>query len=109
MLALEKAANCTPVNIGSGQAITIRELVNTIIQFTPYHPSVVWDVGKQTGESIRVMDMTRARSVLGFEPKVSLSDGIEKTVEWYLSHKDAVDQRYSVFREDHRSYSLIEG
>lgn len=99
LLALEKAANCTPVNLGSGKGTPIREVVEAILACFDNPPRVVWDTSKPSGQSSRVMDMTRAREMLGFTPRTSLQEGIRKTVEWYKAHRDIATKRYNVFYE----------
>lgn len=99
ILALERAANCTPINLGTGKGTTMRELVETIVSLAPMKPKIVWDTTKQTGESVRIMDTTRAREMLGFEAETSLRDGLRETIEWYLANREVADKRYNVFRE----------
>lgn len=99
MEVLEKVVNCIPINLGGGKGVTIRELVETIVSLVPKPPKVVWDTSKQSGESVRIMDMTRAKELLGFEPKVSLRDGIKETMDWYIANRDIADNRYNIFKE----------
>lgn len=99
MLALEKGANCTPINLGTGKGASIKELVETIVSFVHEPPLIRWDAEKQTGESIRLMDMTRAKEMLGFEAKTSLREGIKETMQWYLANRDVANKRYNVFRQ----------
>ncbi|MBI2430639.1 MAG: hypothetical protein HYV39_01340, partial [Candidatus Levybacteria bacterium] len=47
----------------------------------------------------RLMDMTRAKKLLGFKPLTSLKQGIKETIDWYLANKDILHKRYNVFRE----------
>ena len=99
LLALEKAANCIPINLGGGEGITIKELVETIVSFVYNPPKVVWDTSKQSGESVRIMDMTRARKLLGFEPEISLRQGINETINWYIANRNIANNRYNIFKE----------
>lgn len=87
----------SPVNLGSGVGVTIRELVETVLKCAERKTEVVWDTSKPTGDPSRVLDIARARSI-GYEPKVSLEDGILETFEWYRRQRDnATDTRYDVF------------
>lgn len=99
MLALEKAACLVPVNLGSGRGYSIRETAETICSLVPHPPRVRWDRSKTVGGKRRVMDIRRARRMLGFHPEVSLKQGLRKTIEWYLSHKDKGRKGYNVFRD----------
>lgn len=97
LLALEKGANCTPINLGSGKGISIKELVETIVACFDKPPQVLWDTSKPSGQSIRLMDITRAKDMLDFTPRTSLQQGIRETVEWYLTNSDLISKRYNVF------------
>ena len=97
MLALEKGADCTPINLGSGTGVAIRDVVDTLVDIVDDPPEVVWDASKPTGEPIRLMDSTRAREKIGFEPQVSLQEGIRETLDWYLAHKDSAGNRFDPF------------
>lgn len=96
-LALEKYACCRPVNLGSGVGYSIREVVETVLEVTGANPKVEWDTSKPTGEHSRIADTTRARSVLGFEPSVSLRDGIAETVAWYRMNTARIGVRPTAF------------
>lgn len=103
MLALEKGADCIPINLGSGRGISIGELVETILSQLLTPPTVFWDTTKETGEKAKIMDITRAREKLGFEPRISLKEGIKRTIDWYLTHRDEIclssTRRFNVFRQ----------
>ena len=100
LLALGLAADGTPINLGSGRGVTIREVAETIVaQFEP-PPALVWDPSKPSGESARVLDVTRARQRLDFHCQYTLEDGIRETVAWYLAHARQRSTRYSVFSEE---------
>ncbi|UBF25999.1 NAD-dependent epimerase/dehydratase family protein [Kovacikia minuta CCNUW1] len=95
ILAAEKA-NCEPINLASGVGTSIQQLVHTIIDNLDHKPEVIWDTSKPSGDQKRIMDISRARAI-GFEPQISLQDGIRQTMEWYGKHKSVVTSRYDVF------------
>ena len=97
LLALEKGANCTPINLGSGRGRSIKELVDCVLACSDDRPDVQWDTSKPAGQAVRVMDTTRARDMLGFEAPTSLEEGVRETVEWYRSNQAKSSMRYSVF------------
>lgn len=100
MLAVEKGVNL-PVNLGSGTGVTVKELAETIARLVPGGPiKIVWDKSKPKGDAKRLMDMRRAKKLLGFKPNVSLTKGIKETIEWYMKNKDELDKRYNVFYEN---------
>ncbi len=86
MLALERYACCNPVNLGSGEKVKILELARMIIELADYNPEIVFDKTKPQGPS-RVLSTEKARKVMGFEPQISLRDGLRKTFDWYISNR----------------------
>jgi GDP-L-fucose synthase len=97
LLALEKSADGTPINLGSGKGFSVREIVNAILKVSGKVPKIVWDEDRPSGEKYRVADISRARKLLGFEPQVSLDDGIKETVEWYRDNHERVGPRKTAF------------
>lgn len=85
LLALEKAPACLPINIGAGRGISIRDIASTILKNSDRKVKIEWDTTKPTGDPIRVLDITRAKTILGFSPKYDLEDGINKTIKWYIT------------------------
>ncbi len=97
LLAAEKGASCTPINLGSGRGASIREVVDAILACFPKPARVEWDTSRPGGQPVRLMDMTRAREMLGFTARTSLAEGIRQTVDWYLRNAARAGERYSVF------------
>ena len=69
-----------PVNLASGTGITIKEVAEIIADY--FGKEIKWDITKPMGDMKRVMSTERAESY-GFNPQISLKDGIIKTIEWY--------------------------
>lgn len=72
-----------PVNIGTGQEITIKDLVTKIAELTGFEGEIRWQVDKPDGQPRRCLDTSRARERFGFTAKTSLEEGLRKTVDWY--------------------------
>jgi GDP-L-fucose synthase len=86
LLMLEKCADCDPVNIGLGKAVTIKEIIQNILKAADYSDArIVFDTSKPSAIPFRMVDISKARRLLGFEPKISLEDGLKDTVEWFKS------------------------
>lgn len=84
MLLLEKHAVCDPVNIGYGKSVKIREVVEIILKAAGNKKvEVVFDTSKPTTIPIRMVDTTKAKELLGFDPEVTLEKGLIDTVEWF--------------------------
>ena len=84
LLMLEKYATCDPVNIGYGRAVTIKEIVRIILEAAGHETArVVFNTSKPTAIPLRMVDTSKAKKILGFEPEVSLEEGLKDTVKWY--------------------------
>lgn len=73
----------TPVNIGCGEDLTIRELAETVRDVTGFTGRIAFDTSKPDGTPRKLLDVSRLRK-LGFAPRVPLADGIRDTYEWWL-------------------------
>ena len=76
-----------PVNLGSGQEVTIRRLMETIAAITGFSGRIVWDRTRPNGQPRRLLDVTRAQKSFGFTATTDLQTGLLRTVEWYLSSR----------------------
>lgn len=82
-----------PLNVGTGIGTSIKELAEIIAKLTRYRGEIVWDTSKPDGVLRKVLDVSRMKSVLGWEPPTSLEDGLAKTIRWYLENKAEADAR----------------
>jgi len=83
MLAAEKYDKSAPVNIGSGFEISIKDLVNKIIELSGYKGNIKWDSSKPNGQPRRYLDTTKAEREFGFKAKTDLNEGLKRTIDWY--------------------------
>ena len=70
------------INVGTGEDVTIKQLAETIADVVGYTRDINWDTTKPNGTLRKVMNVDRIKA-LGWEPKISLREGIEKTYQWY--------------------------
>ena len=70
------------INVGTGEDVTIKELAETIVDVVGYENYYEWDTSKPNGTPRKVLNVDKIKS-LGWEPKISLREGIESTYEWY--------------------------
>ena len=77
------------INVGTGEDVTIKELAETIAEVVGYEGEIVWDTSKPNGTPRKVMNVDRMKA-LGWEPKISLKEGIESAYKWYLENYDRV-------------------
>ncbi len=95
MLVVESGYN-KPVNLGSGEGCTIEQLVNTIIAHVDKKPHIFWKEGEHSKDKVRVMDISRA-TALGWRPRISLDEGIARTMEWYRENHGEMQRKYNAF------------
>ena len=87
-----------PLNVGSGKGISIKDVVNTVIEISDYIPEIIWDVSKPSGDKQRILNTNKLNNY-GFTPKINLKDGLTKTLEWYKLNSSTIDgKRYNVFK-----------
>ena len=84
-LAAERYDGVEPVNVGTSQEISIRELAETIAELTGFEGEIVWDTSMPNGQPRRGLDTSRARELFGFEARTPLREGLERTIAWYRS------------------------
>lgn len=75
-----------PLNLGSGEEISIKDLAELIAEQVGFKGEVRWDVNKPNGQPRRRLDVSRAKENLGWNAQVSLKQGIRETIDWYVSH-----------------------
>jgi len=88
ILAAEKIEDGTPVNLGTMERVRVIDAVKEVLRYTGHGAQIVARPGMPTGPLNRVADNSRAREVLGWEPKVKFIDGLHRTIDWYFSTKD---------------------
>ena len=74
-----------PVNLGTGEEITIRDLVQTITRLTGFEGDVRWQSDKPNGQPRRCLSVERARELFDFEARIPFEDGLRETIAWYES------------------------
>ncbi len=76
-----------PVNIGSGQEISIKELAELVARLTGFEGQLVWDRRKPNGQPRRVLDTTRAKAYFGWKARVPFEEGLLQTIDWYRQNR----------------------
>lgn len=75
-----------PVNLGSGEEITIRALAEKIRALAGFKGEITWDATKPDGQPRRRLDTSRAAALLGWRSQIGLDEGLQRTMDWYRSH-----------------------
>ncbi len=81
-----------PVNISTGTSVSIRHLAETIKDLAGYRGSIEWDTSRPDGQADKVLDVTRLHE-LGLRCTTPLTDGLRKTMEWYLRARQSREVR----------------
>ena len=86
LICMEKYDSKEIINIGTGEDITIKELAEMIVDVTGYKNDYEWDTSKPNGTPRKVLNVDKVKS-LGWEPKISLREGLESTYEWMKNNR----------------------
>ena len=85
VLAGERYDSPEPINLGSGEEISISALAELVADVTGFEGEIVWDASKPNGQPRRRLDVSKADRRFGFRARTPLREGIERTVAWYRS------------------------
>lgn len=85
--AAEAYNSSEPVNLGSGNEISIHDLANLISCLTGYSGKITWDTTQPNGQPRRGLDTSRAEQYFGFKAGTSFEEGLKKTITWYLENR----------------------
>jgi len=86
--ATERYDESDPVNLGSGQEVTIRDLTEQIAAITGFKGRITWDWSRPNGQPRRQLDVTRAASQFDFRASTELGAGLRRTVDWYRAMRN---------------------
>jgi GDP-L-fucose synthase len=81
----------TPVNLGTGREITIKDLVDLIARLTGFQGTIRWDASKPDGQPRRCLATDRAKQLMGWEAKIDFEEGLRRTIQWYREAGRAVE------------------
>jgi len=79
----EKYDSSDHLNIGTGEDLTIKELAESVAELAGFTGKIEWDSSKPDGTPRKVLDVSKVKS-LGWQPRISLRDGIDSTIKWYI-------------------------
>ena len=89
VLIMKSYSSDVPINVGTGEEITIRSLAQTIAQIVGFEGEISWDDSAPDGTNRKVLDISKIRG-FGWSPKYSLVEGLTITVDWFLRNKKVV-------------------
>ena len=82
-----------PVNIGTGIGTSIKELADLTAKFIKYKGDLKWDTSKPNGVQRKVLDVSKMKIIFPDFHPISFEEGLEQTINWYLSNKSSADLR----------------
>ena len=91
--ASERYDGAEPVNLGTDEEMPIKDLVGVIAELVGFDGEIRWDTTKPDGQPRRRVDPSRAKELFGFQATVPFRDGLRRTIDWYLSHRDEAEAR----------------
>jgi nucleoside-diphosphate-sugar epimerase len=83
LMAMEHYNGSGPVNVGSSEEITIKDLSETISDLVRYEGVTVWDSDRPDGQPRRKLDTTKAFEEFGFSAQTPFVEGLKRTIRWY--------------------------
>lgn len=86
ILAIEKYPKPDPINLGTDEEISIKDLINKIIKISRMNTKIEFDISKPDGSPRRNSDNKKAIDKIGFKSKVKLDEGLRKTINWYKEY-----------------------
>ena len=88
VLATERYDSPLPVNLGSEEEISIKELAELICNLMGFNGDIIWDSTKPNGQPRRCVSNKRAEKEFGFKPNTKLEEGLKSTIDWFISQQE---------------------
>jgi dTDP-glucose 4,6-dehydratase len=90
IVAMLRSSETGPVNLGNPVERTVLELARLVLDLTGSSSPIEFHPLPQDDPTRRRPDITRARQLLGWEPRVDVGDGLRQTIDWFAAHRDEV-------------------
>ena len=87
LFAMDNFENAELINVGSGENVSIKELANSVASVVKYNGEIKWDTSRPNGTPNRPLDCSKMTK-LGWKPKHTLSQGLQKTYDWFIANTD---------------------
>ena len=86
VMGAQHYSDADPVNLGTGQEISSRDLVTLICELMGFEGVIVWETDKPNGQPRRCLDTERAKQAFGFTAQMDFKQGLKNTIDWYRQH-----------------------
>jgi GDP-L-fucose synthase len=90
VLAAERYDGAEPVNLGTTEEVSVRDLVDTIARLCRFTGQICWDTTQPNGQPRRALDGSRAEQWFSFRARTSLNQGLETTIQWYEERESSL-------------------
>lgn len=87
VLTADQIEDPIPINLGTGREIKIADLAALVARLTGFDGEILWDTSRPDGQPRRCLDTSRAHKLLEWRAQVSLEDGLQRTIAWYLANR----------------------
>ncbi len=87
VLAAERYNSSSPVNIGAGVEISIKDLAGLITELSGFKGRLIWDNSKPDGQPRRCLDISKAEKEFGFKARTGFKEGLRRTIDWYRKER----------------------
>lgn len=87
LMTVERYAECDPVNIGTDEEVSIKDLIHKVRDLCGSKAAIEFDASKPSGQPRRNCDTRKAKEKVGFEARVRLDDGLRRTIDWYRARR----------------------
>ena len=104
--AIDKYPVADPINIGTNEEVSIKDLVEMIVSISGKKINIEFDTLKPDGSPRRNSDNTKAIDKIGFRAQTKLVDGLKKTIDWYKKSKIYHEEEKSIDYRFSRSYRI---
>jgi GDP-L-fucose synthase len=91
IMAAEQYNESEPVNLGSSEEIAIKDLAELVKNLIGYKGEIKWNTSKPNGQPRRKLNTQRAEQKFGFKAEVPFSEGLQRTIDWYMAHRQQQD------------------
>ena len=88
ILAADKYDDPLPINLGSEEEISIKQVVKLISDLMKFDGKIIWDTSMPNGQPRRCVSNKRAEEKLNFKPQFSLKEGLRRTIDWFHASKN---------------------
>jgi len=85
LFAMDHYENAELINVGSGEDVSIKDLAKMVARVVGYNGLIEWDTDRPNGTPKRPLDYSKISS-LGWKPKTTLGEGLQKTYDWFCEH-----------------------